>query len=98
MSSTWAYLIVFGATLGTRKQVLDFLDEQDEVTYWYGCLPNCVFLTSTLTASALARRVRERFGDHRFLVAEVHEDRNGWLPKAAWHLFRSPEEPRLDEE
>lgn len=93
--TTWAYLIVCGAGL-SRNDLQDFLNEQTEVTYWYSCLPNCVFLTSTLSASALGDRVHERFPEPRFLIVEVHNDRQGWLPEAAWHLFQNPASPRLD--
>ena len=91
----WAYLIVFSKTLGSRKEVQDFLEEQSEVSYWYSCLPNCVFFTSSLVAEELADRVRGHFdNDGRYLITEVHEDREGWLPKAAWRLFRHPKDPR----
>ena len=95
----WAYLIVFSEALGSRKQVQKFLDDQSEVSYWYSCLPNCVFFTSSLGASDLAGRVRSHFhNDGRFLITEVHEDRQGWLPKAVWHLIRHPKDPRSDSE
>ena len=97
---TWAYLIIFNDRLGSREEVIEFLDSAPEVTYWYSCMPMCLFFTSTLTAAQMARRVRKRFGSdagQRFLVSEVHEDRQGWLPKKAWHLFRHPNSPRLED-
>lgn len=97
---TWAYLIAFNEKLGTRTEVQEFLDDVPEVTYWYGCMPNCVFFTSTLAAGSIAKLVKSRFGTdagQRFLVAEVHDDREGWLPKKAWHIFRNPEKPRKEE-
>lgn len=97
---TWSYMVVFNDRLGKRQEVLDLVDATSEISYWYSCLPHCVFLTSTLTANEIAEKFFEKFGreqGNRFLVMEVHKDRQGWLPKKAWHLFRNPKEPRLDE-
>ena len=97
---TWAYVILFNDELGSRSAVQEFLDNVPEVTYWYGCMPNSVFFASTLTAGGIASKVRTAFGTgggKRFLVVEVHNDRQGWLPKSAWHLFRNPEDPVLSE-
>ena len=97
---TWAYLIVFNDALGSRDDVQDFLDTVPEVTYWYSCMPNCVFFTSTFTAGNIADKVLEKFGKgsgQRFLVVEVHKDRQGWLPKKVWHIFQNPEAPRMEE-
>ena len=97
---TWAYLIVFNDALGSRDDVQNFLDTIPEVTYWYSCMPNCVFFTSTLAAQSIADKLISRFGEkgsNRFLVIEVHKDRQGWLPEKAWHLFRNPESPRKEE-
>ena len=94
---TWAYLIVFSDKLGTRDDVQNFLDSLPEVIYWYSCIPMCVFFTSTLPAQSLAEKVMEQFGSslgQRFLITEVHHDRQGWLPKQAWHLFQNPGNPR----
>lgn len=96
--TTWAYLLVFNEKVGTRKDVQAFLDTISEVTYWYGCLPNAVFLTSTATAGTVSDRIKERFGTEsgqRFFVTEVHSDRQGWLPKNVWHLLKNPENLRL---
>ena len=96
---SWAYIITFNDHLGTRSDVQNALDSMEEVTYWYACMPHCVFFTSTVSAEYIAKRIRERFGTssgQRFLVAEIHEDRQGWLPNQAWHLFRHPDNPRKE--
>jgi len=94
----WAYLIVFNQKFASREQVQAALSQIQEVTYWYACLPYCVFATSTLTADALAKALETKFNisqGERFLVTEIAKDRQGRLPKAAWHLFRNPENPKL---
>ena len=95
---TWAYLVVFSDSLGSQQEVHELLNGMPEVTYWYRCLPHCVFFTSTLGAHAIAESFYAQFGKSpgkRFLITEVHADRQGWLPEGAWHLFRKPDNPRL---
>ena len=93
--SSWAYHFAYSSQLGTRKAITEFLDSIPEVTFWYYCLPNCVFFTSTLSASDLSKRVYSRFGQSAyFMIAEVHTDRQGWLPGQAWHMFQYPNNPR----
>lgn len=97
---SWAYLVTFDSQFASRKDVQEFLNTVPEVTYWYACLPHCVFFTSTLNAATLAKKFEERFDiskGQEFLVTEVHTDRQGRLPKAAWHLIRNPDDPRLKE-
>ena len=91
----WAYLIIFDDKLGTREDVQRFLDSMEEVRFWHSSLPNCVFFSCSLTADTIAKKVVHHFGDpdirrYRFMVAEVHSDRQGWLPKNVWRFFRNP--------
>lgn len=98
--TAWAYMIVFDEKFATRQQVQDFLDTIDQVTYWYACLPYCVFFTATITAQSLAQRFEEKFNPvsgQKFLICEVHQDRQGRLPRKAWHVFNNPDQPRLNE-
>jgi hypothetical protein len=95
---TWAYLLIFNDAVGARKEVQEFLDTLSEVTYWYGCMPNSVFLTATVPAGTISDKIQARFGTgsgQRFFLTEVHPDRQGWMPKAVWHLLKDPSDPRL---
>ena len=91
-----AYIIITSSAFATRKEIQDYLDSIKEVQYWYACLPDCVFCTSSLMADELAQKLRARFGRERFLVMECNDNRQGWLPRAAWHLMRHPDSPMLD--
>lgn len=96
----WAYLVLFNDKVGTRTEVQQFLNTIPEVTYWYGCMPNSVFAISNLTAGQLSDALKSRFGTgngQRFFVTEVHQDRQGWMPKQVWHLLKNPDSPRLRE-
>ena len=97
---TWAYLLVFNDKLGTRDQVKDFIDKLPEVTYWYYCLPHAMFLTATGSAGHISDELKRQFGTEdgkRWFITEVHQDRQGWLPKQVWHMLKNPKSPRLPE-
>ena len=88
-------------SFGTKSDVLDLLNQIEEVTHWYSCMPHCIFLTSTFDAQQIATEIRSHFGEKPpglHLVVEVHHDRQGWLPKKAWHLFQNPSDPSLKDE
>ncbi|WP_140419300.1 hypothetical protein [Sphingobium sp. Z007] len=96
--SVWSYIIVFNDKVSPRAGVQEFLDEIPEVTYWYACLPNCIFAASSLTAGGLAEKIKKKFGTsagQRFLVSEIADDKQGWLPKQAWQLLNHPANPTL---
>ena len=95
---TWAYLLVFSDSFGPRERLKQFLDRQPTVTYWYSCLPHAIFFTATVSAGAISDRLRQEFGasdGKRWFITEVHEDRQGMLPRQVWHMLRHPESPRL---
>lgn len=95
-----AFLIAFNSRFATREQVQDYLNSEEDVSYWYACLPHCVFCTSSLSAQDLAKRIESHVGSlngKRFIVLEVGVDRQGRLPKKAWHMFRHPDNPHLPE-
>lgn len=90
-----AYVIILGGGFALRKPVQDFLSQLEEVGFWYACFSRCIFATSSLTASELAKRLDQQFPGRRFLVMEAHSNRQGRLPKQAWHLLRNPGNPKL---
>lgn len=92
-----AYAVMFTPSYAERQQVQDFLDTVREVTYWYASLPYCVFFTSTLSAEELATRFNAHFGTSRgvYMIMEASANRQGWMPKAVWHLLTNPDNPKL---
>ena len=97
---TRSYILIFNDTVGTRAEILEHLDTLPSVTHWYVCMPNCIFLTSTVSADTISKAIKEKFGyrEGRYLVMESNNDRQGWLPKAAWHLLRNPSDPRYKDD
>lgn len=101
---TRPYLVIFNSLLGSAQAVQDALDKIPEVTYWFRCFPESIFVTASLSANDLSERLSAEFGitatdNKRLLVAQIHpQDSQGWLPKAAWHLINYPNNPRLTKE
>jgi len=91
-----SFVIVFNSKLGARKELADFLNALPYVTYWYGCLPFCLFVTANATANDLFKSINEHFSARagkRIIITEVGEDRQGWLPKKAWRVLKNPDDP-----
>jgi hypothetical protein len=84
----WTYILVFDDAVGTRREVLDFLDRRPEILDWFTCLPNAVFIVSNKTANELASLFRSFTADKgRFVILDTDTDRNGWLPRKAWNFI-----------
>jgi hypothetical protein len=95
------YLISFSSDFASRDKVTEHIDSWPEVPFWHCSLPNCVFITSELSASAIAAKLEKHFdvtGGKRFLVAELNSNVQGRLPKQSWHMMFNPNNPRLPEE
>jgi len=84
------YLLIYSDAAGTREQVKAWANSTPLVLIWRYDLPNCFYLVSERSARELATSFRENIsGTQRFLIAEVTDDREGWLPKETWHLLRN---------
>jgi hypothetical protein len=96
---TTPFIFVFNEKLGTRDEVQSVLDKIPEVTYWYACFPNTIFLTSTVSAFELARRVNALIpgaAQARWVIAAIDaKNSQGRLPPKVWHLMTDPETPRM---
>jgi hypothetical protein len=93
----WTYVLVFDDAAGTRREVLDFLDNRPEILDWYTCMSNAVFLISRKTASELGEIFKDiSQGKSRFMILDANTDRNGWLPRQAWDFIRKSERSEDD--
>jgi hypothetical protein len=92
-------IIAASPSFAERERIQEFISGLPEVTYWFACMPQMIFCTTPLSARELAAKLESQFGTiGRYLVMQVHEDRQGRLPQKAWHLFRNPDNPRLKED
>jgi hypothetical protein len=81
-----SYLILLAANLD-REQVVDYLSSLEGTGDWFFNLPNSFFIQSSLSAAELSNQIKEKFGKVRHFITEVHENRQGLLPKEHWTRF-----------
>ena len=81
-----AYLFVYAADLGDREDVKGHLDGLPEVLHWRCDLPNAFYLVSNESAEKLANKIKA-LGDGRFIVTEIPENSQGWLPQRSWDII-----------
>ncbi len=86
-----AYILVHTTEFGTRDQVKALLDIP-EITHWRYDLPNCFYLVSEESAEFLVNALLERNDKKgRFIITELSDNHQGWLPPATWHLLNNKE-------
>ena len=82
------YLFIYADDVGSRAEVRDFLDGCDDITHWRHDLPNTFYLQSDLPADELYDVVQGFNAKRgRFLICEVGENKQGWLPRRTWRLL-----------
>jgi hypothetical protein len=84
-----AYLLVYSNSLGTREKVKNVLDKTNKVIHWRYDLPNSFYLVSEFTASQISDVIRAKLGNGRFIITEISDNKQGWLPKASWDLIKT---------
>ena len=94
MTDRRAYLFIYNDDVGTREEIRDYLDELPEVLNWRYDMPYAFYVISRCSAQEIAERIREFADDGRFLIVEVAENKQGWLPRRTWTLLNEAALPR----
>lgn len=90
-----AYLLSYNPLGYTRKDLLDFLNEQPGVLNWMTGLFNGVIIISDRTATELIVPIRIRFPAGWLLITEiVPGNSDGWLPASFWDFINNPRHVR----
>jgi hypothetical protein len=98
------FILCFSDRFASADEVQRYLDEVQEIGYWYRFLPNAILLTSSLAEKVLGRLLEQRFVRTRrsgasFILAEIkHESTWGLLSYQAWELIEKPETPVAEKE
>lgn len=85
------YIFVHSSDLGTSDEIRDFIDAQREIVNWKRELPNCYYLISPSSAQELSdalQRLRTGKDASKFIVAELTENRQGFLDPNSWTFLR----------
>ena len=83
-----AYLLIYSGGVGTREEIRDYIDNLPEILNWRYDVPHAFYLVSESTAEEITDLIlRFSRGEGRFLVTEVVENSQGWLPRGAWRFL-----------
>ncbi len=86
---TRVYLLIYNNLLESSL-IKEWANRSELVTTWRTDLPNCFYLVSEASARALSNELRARTGKQgRYLISEVSENRQGFLPPETWYLFKN---------
>jgi hypothetical protein len=91
----WSYLLVFTDQFMSYDEAKHFLNARDDVTEWLHVFDNLFILAASTAGTQLGDAVLAYAKKNQnrdkpeglFLLTEATDDRNGWLPKAAWNLL-----------
>jgi hypothetical protein len=88
-----AYIIAFYQEEISDKELVKFLDNQNEILNWRQEIPNTVFVVSNKSAHHISELLGEEFPNSLFVVAEyVSRNANGLLDEETWEFLNEPEE------
>lgn len=85
------YLFIYNDAVGNREYVKGIIESLSEIDAWRYDMPNCFYLSSDYSAQELTDVILGRIGEapgRRFLISEISENRQGFLPKATWQFMR----------
>ena len=85
------YLLVYSDSLGSREAIKKCLSSLESVVTWRYDMPNSFYIISEESANVISHQIREYLGFNkgRFLVTEIPENRQGWLPKPTWYFIKN---------
>jgi hypothetical protein len=90
-----AYILVYNDEAGGRNEMKGFIDAIPEILNWRYELPNCFYLISDKSAGELTDLLRKKTGDKgAFIIAELNNNRQGWLDKESWELISTKHLPK----
>jgi hypothetical protein len=79
--------MVYSGRLGTREQIKYWADTNPIVKNWRYDMPNSIYLVSNERASTISDSVHNELGSGRFLITEISNNRNGYLPQKTWRFL-----------
>ena len=84
------YLLIYSDKLGTREEIREFLDKRSEILNWRYDLPHTFYLVSDLSAEELYEVIQSHNQERGFfLIGEVGQNTQGWLPAESWVLLNA---------
>ena len=86
------YVLIYSDNYATRDQIKEWANKSTVIHTWRYDLPNCIYLVSDKSAAEIDKAIEDTFGRRgRYLITEITENRQGFLPMDTWHLFSHKE-------
>lgn len=82
------YIFIYNNSLGNEEETKELLNSIREISDWRTDIRNSFLIKSTLEANELADIIIKNKPQARFLISEIAENRQGWLPKDAWKFIK----------
>ena len=82
------YIFIYNNSLGNEEETKELLNSISEISDWRTDIRNTFLIKSTLEANELADIIIKNKPQARFLISEIAENRQGWLPKDAWKFIK----------
>lgn len=88
------YLLTFTSfsDLITREEIQNCLDNQEEISKWYGIMPNAILYASNARPEVITAKLVGEFGDNiMFLITLAKRNKTGgYINKSVWDFINSP--------
>ena len=82
------YIFIYNNSLGNEEETKELLNSIREISDWRTDIRNTFLIKSTLEANELADIIIKNKPQARFLLSEIAENRQAWLPKDAWKFIK----------
>jgi hypothetical protein len=84
-----AYILAYSDSLGNRDTIKNCLSKIPEVVTWRFDMPYSFYIISDHSAVEIARSIRSNLKNGRFLITEITDNKQGWLPNETWYFVNN---------
>ena len=89
-----SYLFIYSNKFGSRDEVRDLIKRTYEIITWRFDIPNSFYLVSESSADDLSEIFLKYSNEEGlFLIVEIKDNYQGWLPERSWSLINDKELP-----
>ena len=82
------YIFAYSRFMGNTDEVRELLEQVDSIEKICQLLQGTFLLLSEAEATDLHAKIKKLAPNKRFLISEISENRQGWLPKRTWQFIR----------
>ena len=86
------YLFLYNRSYGDTGEVRERLNSLEVIDEIRELFPYSFFLSSDVDANTISAEIRRLFPDRRFMITEIGNNRQGWMPRRFWNFIRDNED------